>query len=117
MNIEEYRNYCISKKGVTESFPFDSSTLVFKVMNRMFALAGVETFVYVNLKCDPEEAIELREENGGITGAFHMSKKHWNSLSTLSEVSDEIFYQLIDKSYDLVVKGLTKKQKDELHSL
>lgn len=117
MNIEEYRNYCIAKKGVTEVFPFDQHTLVFKVMGKMFALTGVETFEYVNLKCDPERAIELREENSGITGAYHMSKTHWNSVSTQGEVADQLFYQLVDDSYELVINGLTKQQKDELQRL
>ena len=96
MNIEQYRDYCISKKGVTESFPFDEKTLVFKVMNKMFALTSVEGFDFINLKCNPEKAIELREENEGITGAFHMSKKHWNSVSTQGDVPEKQIYQLID---------------------
>jgi predicted DNA-binding protein (MmcQ/YjbR family) len=117
MNIEQYRDYCISKKGVTEGFPFDEKTLVFKVMNKMFALTSIESFGFINLKCNPEKAIELRERNEGITGAFHMSKKHWNSVSTLGTVPDKQIYQLIDHSYDLVVESFTKKLQRELKEL
>ena len=114
MNIEEYRDYCLAKKGVTEGFPFDETTLVFKVMGKMFALAGVDNFSFVNLKCDPEKAIELREEYSGVTGAYHMSKTHWNSISTLGDISDKLIYQWIDDSYDLIVASLTKKLQAEL---
>jgi len=117
MNIEEYRDYCLAKKGVTESFPFDETTLVFKVMNKMFALAGIEDFSFINLKCDPEKAIELREEYSGITGAYHMSKTHWNSVSTLGDVPNKLLCQLIDDSYDLIVASLTKKLQAELKNL
>ena len=117
MNIEQYRDYCITKKGVTESFPFDETTLVFKVMNKMFALAGIENFTFVNLKCDPEKAIELREQFTGVTGAYHMSKIHWNSVSILGDISDKLIYQWIDNSYDLIVSSLTKKLQKELEAL
>ena len=114
MNIEQYRDYCIAKKGVTESFPFDEKTLVFKVMNKMFALTNVESFMFVNLKCNPEKAIELREEHEGIIAGYHMSKKHWNSVSTQGEISDSLINQLIDDSYDLIVGSLTKKLQKAL---
>jgi predicted DNA-binding protein (MmcQ/YjbR family) len=117
MNIEDYRDYCISKPGVTEEFPFDNKTLVFKVMGKMFALTGVETFVSVNLKCDPELAIELREEYHSIQPGYHMSKKHWNTIATNGDVPDRKLEELIDMSYDLVEKGLTKKLKEELKSV
>jgi predicted DNA-binding protein (MmcQ/YjbR family) len=117
MNIEEYRDYCLAKKGVTEGFPFDETTLVFKVMGKMFALTGVNSFEYVNLKCDPEKAIELREENSGITPGYHMSKKHWNSVAMDGSVDDDLIVELIDHSYDLVVKSLTKALKQELAEL
>jgi len=116
MNIEQYRNYCIAKKGVTESFPFDETTLVFKVMNKMFALAGIENFTFINLKCNPERAIDLREKFEGVTGAYHMSKVHWNSVSTLGDISDKLIYQWIDDSYDLIVSSLTKKLQKELEN-
>ena len=117
MNIEDYRNYCISKKGVSESFPFDEATLVFKVMGKMFALTGVDQFTYINLKCDPIKAIELREEFEGVTPGYHMNKKNWNSVSTVGDISDSLIYQLIDDSYRLIVESLTKKLKEELTKL
>lgn len=114
MNIEEYRTYCISKPGVTEGFPFDEKTLVFKVMGKMFALTDVDNFESVNLKCDPEKAIELREEHEDIYPGYHMSKKHWNTVKVNEGVSDDFIYSLINDSYDLVVSKLTKKLKEEL---
>jgi len=117
MNIEEYRDYCLAKKGVTEGFPFDETTLVFKVMNKMFALTGIEDFEFINLKCNPEKAIELREELNGILPGYHMSKKHWNSVYLNKDVSDKLIYQCIDESYDLIVSSLTKKLQKELENL
>ncbi len=117
MNIEQYREYCVSKKGVTEGFPFDQTTLVFKVMNKMFALTNVEAFEFINLKCNPEKAIELREQFEGVSGAYHMSKVHWNSVSTHGDISDKLILQWIDDSYDLIVSSLTKKLKQELKDL
>ena len=117
MNIEEYRDYCITKKGVTESFPFDETTLVFKVMNKMFALADVDSFNFINLKCNPEKAVELREQYNGIKPGYHMSKTHWNSVYLNQGVPDKLIYQLIDDSYDLIVTSLTKKLQKELDSL
>lgn len=119
MNIEEFREYCIAKKGVTESFPFDEKTLVFKVMGKMFALSGLEHIpAKANLKCDPEWAIELREEYDGlITPGFHMSKKHWNTVELEMNIPYKLVLEMIDHSYNLVIKGLTKKLKEELANL
>lgn len=114
MNIEEFRAYCLSKSGVTESFPFDESTLVFKVGGKMFALCGINIFSYVNLKCDPEKSFELREKYTGITPGFHMSKKHWNSVETNGDVPLKLIQQLIDHSYELVFRKLTKKLQEEI---
>lgn len=115
MNIEEFRNYCLSKKYVTECFPFDEKTLVFKVADKMFALSGLEHYPStVNLKCDPEKAIALREEYSDIIEGFHMSKKHWNSVIIESNLSNKLIMELIDHSYDLVVKGMSKKKQQEL---
>ena len=92
MNIEEYREYCISKKGVTEEFPFDDVTLVFKVMGKAFALCGLDEIdPRVNLKCDPERAIELREEYEDIIPGWHMNKKHWNTVSIAEDVTTKLF--------------------------
>lgn len=113
MNIEEYRSYCLSKKATTESFPFNETTLVFKVAGKMFALTNIDLFESVNLKCDPERAIELRETFNGVKPGFHMNKKHWNTVRVLSDVPNELLMELIDHSYQLVVKSLTKKIRDE----
>ncbi len=116
MNIEEFREYCLSKKGVTESFPFDEKTLVFKVLSKMFALTGLERQPpAANLKCDPERAIELREEYDGIIlPGYHMSKKHWNTVVFDSRLPREVLLELIDHSYELVVKKLPKKLRETL---
>lgn len=118
MNVEELRSICLAKKGVTEEFPFDAHTLVFKVMGKMFALIPLERLPpQCNLKCDPERAVELREEyDGVITPGYHMSKKHWNTLF-LESLSPNVIKELVDHSYALVVSGLTKKLKDELNAL
>lgn len=117
MNVEEFREYCLSKKGVTEEFPFDEKTLVFKVMGKMFALCGLERIpCQINLKCDPERAIELRETYDGIIAGWHMSKVHWNTLF-IESLPLKLVYGLIDHSYDLVVSKFTKKLKAELDAL
>ncbi len=118
MNYEDLQQYCLSKKGVTEEFPFDESTLVFKVMGKMFALSGLNApEARVNLKCDPDRAIELRDEYADIIPGYHMSKKHWNTVYLERELSDEFIRLLIDHSYDLVVDKLTKKVRKELDAL
>ena len=119
MNIEEFRNYCLAKKGVTESFPFDDIVLVFKVMEKIFALTGIDSHpATANLKCNPERAIELREEYDGlILPGYHMSKKHWNTVEIEGNLRPDLILELIDHSYDLVVKGLTKKLQAELEKM
>ena len=117
MDIETYRNYCLSKKGVTESMPFDDKVLVFKVMNKMFALTDIDDFESVNLKCDPDLAIELRATYPSVTPGYHMSKKHWNTVMMDGTIPDQQVLQWIDDSYDLVVSGLPKKVKEELDKL
>ena len=114
MNIEQYRDYCIGKKGVTESFPFDESALVFKVGGKIFALADIDNFQFINLKCNPEKAIELRETFRGIKPGYHMNKVHWNSVYTASDVPDQLILDFIDQSYDSIVASLTKKLRNEL---
>lgn len=114
MNIESYREYCLSKKGVTEDFPFDNETLVFKVGGKMFALTGIEQFKSINLKCDPERAVELREEYSGILPGYHMNKKHWNTVMMDGSVPMRLIKQMIDDSYDLVVSSLPKRQRDAI---
>lgn len=119
MHIDELRDYCLSKKGVTEAFPFDEVTLVFKVMNKMFCLAGLDRWEKgektINLKCDPEKAIELREQyEGTVVGGYHSNKKHWNTIYTDRDLSQEELKHWIDHSYDLVVLKLTRKDQEFL---
>lgn len=115
LDIESFRTYCLSKKAVTESFPFDEYTLVFKVGGKMFALVSLDTpDLSVNLKCDPERAIELREEYPeNILPGYHMSKTHWNTVIPAGKISSTLFKELTDHSYELVVKSLTKKVRNE----
>ena len=118
MNLESFRKYCISKKGVTEEFPFNEDTLVFKVMGKMFALTDVtEVELSMNLKCNPERAIELREQYQAIIPGWHMSKKHWNTVTPDNLFNDAFLEELIDHSYELVVGGLTKKDKIALENM
>ena len=118
MNIEEFRACCIGRKGVSEEFPFDSDTLVFKVMGKIFALAPLERLPpQANLKCDPERALELREEYDGIiVPGYHMSKVHWNTLY-LEQLPPALIRELIKHSYDLVVAKLPKKLKMALQAM
>ena len=108
MNIEEFREYCIAKPGVTEEFPFDESTLVFKVMGKIFALTDLVDEFSLNLKCDPERAIALREQYAAIQPGYHMNKAHWNSVKMDGSLSQKLILELIDHSYDLVVDKLPK---------
>jgi len=118
MNIQAFYEYCLSKKGVTEHFPFDEDTLVFKVGGKMFALSSLSQWekgeASVNLKCGPERALELRAEYDAVQPGFHMSKVHWNTVMVDSDVSDKLFRELISHSYDLVFKSLTKKLQAEI---
>ena len=118
MNLENYYEYCLSKKGVTEHFPFDNETLVFKVGGKMFALSSLVQWekgeASVNLKCNPERALELRAEFEDVIPGWHMSKIHWNTIYINRNVSDKLVKELIDHSYDLVFKSLTKKIQIEI---
>ncbi len=116
MHIETFREYCLQKKGVTESFPFNETTLVFKVLNKMFALTDLELDVLkINLKCDPEKSIALREEfHNNIKPAFHMNKKHWNTVTVNTQLPPKLVLELIDHSYNLVISKMTKKERDLL---
>ena len=114
MFLDDFRSYCLQKPFVTEGFPFDDRTLVFKVDGKLFALLDVNTFDQVNLKCDPEKAIELREQYIGIFPGYHMNKTHWNTVRINEDVPDDIIYALIDESYIRVFQSLTKKRRNEL---
>lgn len=119
MNIEQFRDYCLRKKAVTKHFPFDDNTLVFKVLGKMFALASLKKWeegnAFINLKCDPEYAQELRDSYSSIRPGYHMSKKLWNSVYlNEAELQPQFVFELIDHSYDMVVKSMTKKMRESL---
>ena len=118
MNIQQLYEFCLSKKGVTEHFPFDEDTLVFKVGGKMFCLTSLKEWENntpsLNLKCDPERAEELRAEYDAINPGYHMSKIHWNTVKINGSVPDALVKELIDHSYELVFKSLTKKQQQEV---
>ena len=112
MNIEEFRKYCLAKKHVSEDFPFGIETLVYKVKGKIFAITGLNDASFaVNLKCDPEKAIELRDLYSEVTPGYHMNKKHWNTIEFESRLSNKILKELIDHSYDLVVSSLPLKDR------
>jgi predicted DNA-binding protein (MmcQ/YjbR family) len=114
MNLDHFREHCLSLKGTTEQLPFDENTLVFKIMGKMFALCNMMTFEFCNLKCDPEKAIVLREEHSEVTPAWHMNKKHWNSVSFMGDLSEQQIEQWVKDSYNLVVKNMPKKLRKQL---
>ena len=114
MDIETFRIYCLSKRGVMEEFPFDEETLVFKVGGKMFALLDVDIFESVNLKCDPERAIELRERYSAIEPGYHMNKKHWNTVKMDGSIPDRLILEWVDDSYDLVFDKLPKQIKEKI---
>lgn|SRR5690606_11995142 len=116
MHIEQLRDYCLGKPGVTESCPFGPDTLVFKVAGKIFLLTGMDSQpLSFNVKCDPAYALELREQHPHtVTGAYHMNKKHWNTVSCNGELNEHMLTRLIDHSYELVVAGLPKQTRNGL---
>lgn len=119
MNIEQLREYCIKKKAVTEEFPFDEQTLVFKVLGKMFVIAPLDKWekgeASITLKCDPDYTIELREQYESIYAGPYVSNKHWNSIAIYKgELQSKFVLELIDHSYEMVIKGLTKKLREGL---
>ena len=116
MELDDLREYCLSKAGVTESFPFGEETLVFKVGPKIFALVGLEdTPPRVNLKCEPARAIELRAEYPEfILPGYHMNKKHWNTVILDDPLDENLILEMVDCSYDLVFAGLSKREKQEI---
>ena len=113
MNIEEVRKYCYRMKGVTEGFPFDETTLVFKVGGKMFALLNLKGDNTINLKCDPERAVELRERYDFITAGYHMNKRHWNTVVFI-KAPEKLTKELIEHSYNLIFNKLPKKIRNEI---
>ncbi|PWH83545.1 MmcQ-like protein [Algibacter marinivivus] len=119
MDIEQIREYCLSKKGTTESFPFDEDTLVFKVLTKMFLLAPLRKWdkgeSTITLKCNPEYTEELRAQYKSIYAGPYVSNKHWNTINIYEgELQPKLIKALIDHSYDMVVKGMTKKMRESL---
>ena len=117
MNIEEVRGYCLSKKGAIEGFPFDDTTLVVKVGDKIFALLNLEGEASINLKCDPAKAIELREIYPSIIPGYHMNKKHWNTVMLDGLLPNDLIMSMLDHSYDLVFSSLPEKLRKEINQL
>lgn len=117
MNIEAYRDFCLSLPGTTEDLPFDENTLCFKVMGKIFSICDIENFESINLKCNPVKAIELRETHPDIViPGYHMNKKHWNTVVMGTHLPDDLIKEWIIDSYNLVVQKLTKKERDSLQN-
>jgi predicted DNA-binding protein (MmcQ/YjbR family) len=114
MDLEMFRTYCLGLKGVTEEMPFGDSVFVYKVMGKMFALCGIDTFESINLKCDPEKAIELRERYPAVQPGYHMNKQHWNTIFIDHSISNKLLLEWTKDSYDLVVSKLPKKTKEQM---
>lgn len=115
MNIEEFREYCLAKPYTEECLPFGPDTLVFKVAGKVFALVSLDDYERgINLKCDPERAVELREQYPAVLPGYHMNKKHWNTVLPDGSLSNALLQDLIDHSYMLVLQSLPKKQRQEL---
>ncbi|GAA4497448.1 MmcQ/YjbR family DNA-binding protein [Hymenobacter ginsengisoli] len=114
MNIEEYRDFCLSLPGTTEETPFGPDTLVFKVGGKIFALTNLQTFASFNVKCDPEHAVELRERYDFVLPGFHMNKRHWNTILVGVGATDAQMRLWLTESYQLIVASLPKAVRAEL---
>ena len=116
MELTTFRDFCLGLKGTTEEFPFGEDTLVYKVGGKMYALTSLDSFASVNLKCDPENAIDLRERYPAVKPGFHMNKNHWNTIENDYSISDKLLLQWVKNSYDLVVAKLPKKERELLEN-
>lgn len=114
MDLEAIRKYCLKKPGVTESLPFDEDSPVYKVMNKIFLIMSLTEPLSINVKCDPELAVELREKYSFIIPGYHMNKIHWNTVILESRVPEKLLKEMIDNSYNLIVKSLPKKAQNEI---
>lgn len=114
MTLEDFRAHCLKKPGFSEDFPFGPEVLVFRVGGKIFALLDVDAFESVNLKCDPERAVELRERYEGIKTGYHMNKQHWNTVDAQGGVPGKLLLELADHSYELVKASLPKKVREGL---
>jgi predicted DNA-binding protein (MmcQ/YjbR family) len=117
VDIESFRNFCLSRKGVTEEFPFDEDTLVYKVMGKIFVISNIQHFDSLNLKVEPETGLELRERYSSVQEGYHMNKRHWITVLLDGSIPDRMVLSWIANSYDLVAAGLTKSQKSALDSM
>ncbi len=117
MNLDVIREYALKKKYVTEGQPFGDDTLVYKVMDKIFMLMSIEVPVQVNLKCEPEHAIELRERYESVIPGYHMNKTHWNTVILDNTIPPKEILKMVDDSYDLIVKAFPKKKMDEFLNL
>jgi len=109
------REYCLKKKGVTESLPFNEDSPVYKVVSKIFLIANLTPPFSINLKCDPEKAVELREQYPAVAPGYHMNKLHWNTILLENSIPDKLILNWIDDSYNLAANCLTKKEKDQLN--
>jgi predicted DNA-binding protein (MmcQ/YjbR family) len=115
MDIESLREYCLLKKAVKEEFPFGDSTLVFKVRGKIFLIVSLDQSpLQFNVKCDPEWAIELREAYEAVLPGYHMNKKHWNTVLVDGRLGEKMLREMIDHSYERVVKSLSQKDRKGL---
>ena len=115
MNLEEIRAYCLQKKGASIDFPFDDVTMVIKVGGNMFILIAIDSDpLWINLKCEPFIAEDLRERYNAVTPGYHMNKRHWNTVSMDNTIPDDIIKEMIDDSYELVFSKLSKKNKESI---
>ena len=117
MDIETLREYCLSKPGTTENFPFDEVTLVIRVVNKIFVFLPLDNPTSIALKCQPERAVALREAYPEITPGWHLNKNHWNTVGLDGNLTGAFIFQLVDHSYELVVAGLKKAEKEMLKNL
>lgn len=113
-NLSDWRAYCAAQPGSEETTPFGPAVLVYKVAGKMFALLSIEPPLTINLKCDPQEALILRESFAAVTPGYHMNKKHWNTIALTAELDSELIRSWIDDSYQWVVKGLSKAAQQRL---
>jgi predicted DNA-binding protein (MmcQ/YjbR family) len=117
MQLDEFRDFCLAQKGVTESLPFGENTLVFKVLDKIFAITDMAEFQSVNLKCDPEKAIELRERYHAVKAGYHMNKKHWNTILVNEDMNDREIFEWVLHSYQIIVAKMSKKEREQLATL
>lgn len=115
MDLQGFQQFCLSFNGVTEEFPFDESTLVYKVSGKIFALSNVENFDFISLKCDPDDALAYRAAFESVKAGYHLNKRHWNTVTLTGEVPDQLLRDWIEASYRLAAAGLSAKLRKMLN--